>query len=164
MLADAGVVVSASPACATEDAILADVSTITDGDKLLAILVPGEYRAEGISFFTPNSFSQQMAYMAHPAGKTIQAHVHNEVKREVVRTNEALFVRKGVVRVDFYADDRRYLFSRTIRTGDVLLLVAGGHGFEVLEDAEMVEIKQGPYIGDQDKTVFEGIGRDDVVE
>jgi hypothetical protein len=58
------------------------------------------------------------------------------------------------LRVDFYDDQRRYLSSRILGAGDVILLVSGGHGFEVLEEVEMFEVKQGPYLGDQDKTPF----------
>ena len=48
------------------------------------------------------------------------------------------------------------MLSTILRTGDVILLASGGHGFEVLEELEMYEIKQGPYIGEDDKTRFEG--------
>ncbi len=133
---------------------MADVEYIRDGEKLLAVVVPGDFKADGIHFFTPNNFSQQIAYMHHPAGKVIAAHIHNDVRREVRKTNEVLLIRQGRLRVDFYDDERRYLFSRVIAAGDTLLLVSGGHGFEVIERCEMIEVKQGPYAGDQDKTLI----------
>jgi hypothetical protein len=70
-------------------------------------------------------------------------------------TKEVLFIKSGKVRVDFYDDDQRYLESRILEMGDVLLLAFGGHGFEMLETSEIIEVKQGPYAGDQDKTRFE---------
>jgi mannose-6-phosphate isomerase-like protein (cupin superfamily) len=98
-----------------------------------------------------------LAYMNHPAGKVILPHVHNPVLREVAYTQEVLFIRRGRLRVDFYDDSQIYLDSRILKAGDVILLVSGGHGFEALEDLEMIEVKQGPYVGEQDKTRFVGI-------
>lgn len=95
--------------------------------------------------------------MKHPEGKIIQPHVHNPVKREVHYTTEVLFIKKGKLRVDFYDDFKNYMESRILSIGDVILLSAGGHGFTVMEDLEMFEVKQGPYTGDLDKTRFEGI-------
>jgi mannose-6-phosphate isomerase-like protein (cupin superfamily) len=95
--------------------------------------------------------------MSHPKGKVIQPHSHNPLSREVFYTQEVLFIKKGTLRVDFYDTDHAYLDSRTLRTGDVILLASGGHGFETLEETEMIEVKQGPYAGEQDKTRFTGI-------
>lgn len=126
---------------------------------LMAIIVRSDYHRDGIHFFTPDEFSQQLAYMKHPAGKVIDPHVHNPVPREVVYTQEVLFLRRGRLRVDFFDDDRHYLESRVLEAGDVILLAAGGHGFEALEEIEMIEVKQGPYAGELDKTRFVGKGK-----
>jgi mannose-6-phosphate isomerase-like protein (cupin superfamily) len=95
--------------------------------------------------------------MHHPTGKVIQPHVHNPVIRQVSYTQEVLFIKSGKLRVDFYNDQQEYLDSRILEAGDVILLVTGGHGFKVLEEIEMIEVKQGPYVGEQDKTRFVGI-------
>lgn len=100
--------------------------------------------------------------MHHPAGKSIEAHVHNLVYRNVVLTQEVLLLKKGVLRVDFYDEYEDYLESRKLYAGDIILLISGGHGFHVLEEVEMVEVKQGPYAGQQDKLRFEGIGEEQV--
>jgi len=131
--------------------------------KTLAVILRTSYRAEGIKFFTPNDFSQQLGYMNRPEGYVIPPHVHNAVSREVMYTKEVLFLKSGRVRVDFYDDDQTYLESRVLETGDVVLLAYGGHGFEMLEPTEMIEVKQGPYAGDNDKTRFEGISADQAV-
>lgn len=128
---------------------------IRDGEAILAIIVRAGFDKPGISFFTPNELSQQLAFMRHPVGKTIAPHVHNPVAREVAYTQEVLFIRRGRLRVDFYDRARRYLHSRVLSPGDVILLASGGHGFEVLEEVEMIEVKQGPYAGELDKTRFE---------
>ena len=123
-------------------------------DEILAIILSREFHRPGIHFITPASFSQQLAYMCHPAGKVIEAHVHNPVIRDAKNTLEVLFLKRGRLRVDFFTSDQRYLESRILEAGDVILLASGGHGFEVLEEIEMVEVKQGPYTGDRDKTRF----------
>ncbi|HAR62072.1 MAG TPA: hypothetical protein DF296_11505 [Candidatus Margulisbacteria bacterium] len=133
------------------------IQTIVDKEAILAIIISRDFSKKGIHFFTPDEFSQQLAYMSHPAGKVIEPHIHNQVPREVHYTKEVLFIRKGKLRVDFYNDARNYLESRTLETGDIILLASGGHGFEVIEDLEMFEVKQGPYVGEHDKTRFESI-------
>lgn len=133
-------------------------SSITAPDgTLLAIIVRHDYVKDGITFFTPDDFSQQLAYMKHPAGKNIEPHVHNQVERTVMFTKEVLIIKKGKLRADFYSDAQEYIKSTVLEAGDVLLLASGGHGFKVLEDVEMFEVKQGPYAGESDKTRFKGI-------
>ena len=131
------------------------VERITHNDSLLAVIIRSHHSGEGIEFLTPDSFSQQLAYMNRPAGYKISPHFHNEVRREVFYTQEVLLVRKGKVKVDFYDQEQSYLESLILQTGDVVLLASGGHGFEMLEQSEIIEVKQGPYSGDQDKTRFE---------
>ncbi|MFD0941960.1 cupin domain-containing protein [Pedobacter boryungensis] len=131
------------------------VEQVTHHQVILAIIIRANFKKEGISFFTPGDFSQQLGYMNRPKGYVIEPHVHNLVERKVTLTQEVLYVKSGKVRVDFYDDDRNYLESKIVEEGDVILLAAGGHGFEMLEDAEMIEIKQGPYCGDEDKVRFE---------
>lgn len=138
----------------------ATIKQISHNGTLLAIIIPHDYRKPGITFCTSDDLSQQMAYMEHPTGHVIAAHVHNPVKREVHYTKETLIIRHGKLRVDFYDDDRTYIESTVISDGDVILLVSGGHGFKVLEAVEMIEVKQGPYAGDGDKTRFPGISDD----
>lgn len=130
---------------------------IIHNNDLLAMIVFNTFDKEGIHFFTPGDFSQQLAYMKHTTGKTIHPHVHNPVKREVHYTQEVLFIRKGKLRVDFYDESQNYIKSRILGSGDVILLIKGGHGFKVLDEVEMFEVKQGPYAGDKDKTRFLGI-------
>ena len=129
-------------------------------NQLLAIIISNKYSDQGIHFFTPDDFSQQLAFMKHPVGKIIQPHVHNPVQREVHFTKEALFIRKGKIRIDFYTDQQNYIESHILETGDVILLSEGGHGFEILEETEMIEVKQGPYAGEKDKTRFEPVAED----
>lgn len=138
------------------------IERIEHNADLLAIVIRSDYTKEGIEFFTPNNFSQQLAYMNRPSGYTIEPHVHNKVHREVLYTQEVLFIKKGRVRIDFYDEHRNYVETRTLKSGDVIMLTSGGHGFQMLEDTEMIEVKQGPYAGDSDKIRFDGISDDSV--
>ncbi len=140
------------------------IERVESHHELLALIVRHKFAQDGISFFTTPDLSQQLAFMRHPAGKSIKPHVHNCVPREVVYTQEVLILRRGKLRVDFYESNQRYLYSRILGAGDVILLIKGGHGFEVLEEIEMFEVKQGPYAGECDKTRFEGVSSAEVHE
>lgn len=133
------------------------IEEITCEGRTLAIVLRTTFRDQGIKFFTPDEFSQQLAYMNRPQGYVIRPHVHNPVRREVQFTKEVLFIKSGKVRVDFYDDDQNYLEDRILNPGDVILLAFGGHGFEMLEASEIIEVKQGPYVGEADKTRFDGV-------
>lgn len=133
---------------------------INHSGRELAFILRRSFVSDGIQFFTPNDFSQQLGYMRRPHGYVIAPHVHNPVPREVQFTKEVLFIKSGKVRVDFYDENQNYLESRILEKGDVILLAFGGHGFEMLEPTEMIEVKQGPYAGEADKTRFEPISAD----
>jgi hypothetical protein len=130
------------------------IEEITHDDVLMAVIIRAKFRQDGIRFFTPEDFSQQLGYMNRPRGYTIPAHIHRHIERKVLFTQEVLIVRSGKVRVDFYNYEQDYLHSRIIETGDVILLASAGHGFEFLEDSELIEVKQGPYSEIDDKIRF----------
>lgn len=131
-------------------------------NEILAIIIRHDHSQPGIQFVTPHEFSQQLAYMNHPAGKVIEPHVHNIVHRDVTYTQEVLLIKRGKLRVDFYKSNRQYLESRILNAGDVILLASAGHGFEALEEIEMIEVKQGPYMEHDDKLKFHGISSSEV--
>jgi mannose-6-phosphate isomerase-like protein (cupin superfamily) len=133
------------------------IETIKQGSLVLAIILRRTFSRDGIEFLTPSNFSQQLGYMKRPQGYVIAPHVHNPVKREVQYTKEVLFIRTGRLRVDFYDEQKIYLKSSVLEQGDVILLAYGGHGFEMLEESEIIEVKQGPYAGEGDKERFEPI-------
>ena len=131
------------------------VETIVDGLESIALIIRAGFDEPGLHFFTPPHFSQQVAVMRHPQGKKLGPHVHNLVSRQVLHTQELLLIRKGSVKVSLYSSQRRYLCSPVLTSGDVILLCGGGHSFEMLEETTMIEVKQGPYAGDNDKIRFE---------
>ena len=133
------------------------IERIKNNGLELALIIRSNFKSENIEFFTPENYSQQLGYMNRPSGYVIKPHVHLSVSREVQFTKEVLFIKSGKVRVDFYTDDKEYIESKLLETGDVVLLAYGGHGFEIIEACEMIEVKQGPYAGVYDKERFEPI-------
>ena len=138
------------------------IENIIHNKKLLSVIIRVSYKKEGIEFFTPDDFSQQLAYMNREKNYVIPPHVHNAVQRDVHFTQEVLVIKSGKVRVDYYDDDKNYLESKILNKGDVVLLAYGGHGFEMLEDSEIIEVKQGPYAGEMDKVRFEPIKKEKI--
>ena len=130
------------------------IEKITYKNKIIAIVIDNSFKQDGLAFFTDNNFSQQLGYMNRPEGYVVAPHRHNLVAREVVLTQETLFIKSGKVRVDFYDDNQNYLESRIVSKGDIILLATGGHGLKMLEPSEIVEVKQGPYVGERDKVRF----------
>ena len=126
--------------------------------KLLALIVRGKYRnKKGITFFTSNESTQQFGYMKHKKKHIIKPHLHKKRLKKIFNTTEVILLLKGILRVDFYNPKKKYLFSKVVKKNDIIMLVHGGHGFKVLKDVEMIEIKQGPYILSKDKIKFENI-------
>ena len=123
-------------------------------EKLFALILRNNFQKDGITFFTENDSSQQLAFMKHPKGKVIEPHFHNHVKRIIYDTQEILYIKKGILKVDFYDEEKKILGSEYLYKGDLIMLMKGGHGFSVIEDLEMIEIKQGPYLGENDKIKF----------
>lgn len=139
------------------------IENITHNSLQLAIIIRSNYQKDGIEFFTNDNDSQQLGYMNRPEGYVIAPHRHNIVPREVHLTQEVLLIKKGKVRVDFYDNEQNYIQSVVVETGDVILLADGGHGFTMLEQTEMIEVKQGPYCGEKDKVRFETIDEQHVI-
>lgn len=124
----------------------------------LALIIRSSHRSDGISFVTDDESVHQLGVLCWPRGHVIDAHVHNIVERTISSTQEVLFIRRGSVRLDLYSSNHEYVCSRELATGDVVFLPSGGHGFEMLEDTEIIEVKQGPYSGEQEKTRFSPVG------
>ena len=132
-------------------------------DNILAIIVSNEPVKEGIEFYTDDNNNLQVAAALYPTGKVVDAHLHNETIRTIKGTQEVVIMKKGQYRVDFYDNDREYIKSYVLKENDVIIFIQGCHGFKSLEEVELIEIKQGPFLKDQDKTRFKGIIDDEVI-
>jgi hypothetical protein len=130
------------------------IEEIKNEDTIFAIIIRSYYNKNGIEFFTPKHFSQQLGYMNRPKGYCIEPHSHHKVERRVTLTQEVLHMRSGKVKVTIFDNNHDFFKECIIETGDTILLANGGHAFEMLEDSELIEIKQGPYGGDEDKIRF----------
>lgn len=128
---------------------------ITDNEQLIAYIVRKDFTQPGINFLTEGSSSLQVGILNHPKSTRIDAHTHQVHPRTIEDTQEVLFLRRGRLRVDFFTDQRQYLESAIMEAGDMLVLISGGHGFEALEDIDMIEVKTGPYMETKDKIRFE---------
>lgn len=132
-------------------------------NKQIALIIRNSYSNDGIKFFTDNQSNQQLAFMSHPKGTVVKAHVHNKIERTVFLTQEVLIIKKGKLRLDLYSQDKEYIESTILEAGDIVFLPQGGHGLKCLEDVSMIEVKQGPYLGVNDKVRFQEIDDNKVV-
>jgi mannose-6-phosphate isomerase-like protein (cupin superfamily) len=123
-------------------------------DKVLAYIIRAEMHPEKTTFITPPDLNFQAGFVVYPAGTEIKRHIHRSLERQIVGTSEVLLIRKGNCIIDIYNDDREKVASVELRTGDVVLVVGGAHGFSMLEDTVFFEIKQGPYLGIDEKEHF----------
>ena len=130
------------------------IEHIIDQGRPLAYIIRGSFQPDKTTFFTPREFKQQVGYVVYPAGGEVAPHVHKRLERNLVGTSEVLIVRKGRCLMDVYNDDRTLVATRELVTGDIMLMVGGGHGFRMLEDTVLLEVKQGPYIGVDEKERF----------
>ena len=123
----------------------------------LAIIIRNQYDSSGVHFVTSDVNPLQVGVMNHPAGTLIKPHHHKSFDRKVRETQEVLHIDKGEVEASFYADTPEVVAVRTLKSGDTILLLSGGHGFRVLSDSKIIEVKQGPYYGtDEDKKPIHG--------
>ena len=130
--------------------------------KLLAVIIKAKFKQNGLKFFVPNKYPQQLAYMRRPRGHVITSHIHKLVLRRIKLTQETLFIRRGKIRIDFYDGKKHYAQSRVVKQGDVVFLAFGGHGFEFLEDGDMIEVKQGPFLKEITPIRFDAVRKEKI--
>jgi hypothetical protein len=130
------------------------VENIQADNKPIAIIVRNGFKQSGVNFFSPFEFSQQLGILVHPAGHEVKAHVHNVIARDVRVTQEVLHIIEGKVEITLFTENKKYITSRLLSKGDTVLLAFGGHGIKILEPSKILEVKQGPYAGKEDKEFF----------
>ncbi len=122
--------------------------------KLLAYIIRANFTPEITTFITPPEHSFQVGFVVYPQDGEIQRHYHNPIERKLDHTSEVLVIREGLCEIDIYDDQQQLVATTQMAQGDVMIMVAGGHGFRMIEPTVFLEIKQGPYIGIQEKTRF----------
>jgi|TARA_B110000967_G_C18681298_1_gene458177 cupin fold WbuC family metalloprotein len=131
------------------------IENITHNKKNLALIIKNTYlKKKGVNFFTNNKLSQQVAFMSHKKGHLIQPHIHKKRLKKIYDTCEVLIMLEGSLKVNFYNNSKKYLFSKIIKKNDIIILLTGGHGFEILKNCKFIEVKQGPYNPTKDKFKF----------
>ena len=134
------------------------IEKVLHKNRLFALIVRRQFRKKnGINFFTSKNATQQFGFMKHKKNHFIKPHKHNKRLTRILRTTEVILLLKGTLRVDFYNDKYKYLFSKKINERDIIMLIHGGHGFKVLKNVEMIEVKQGPYSLSSDKIKFKTV-------
>lgn len=122
--------------------------------RLAALVIRKDFRADGISFPTPSTFSQQVGVMFRRAGYVVEPHEHTPQRREIHDTVEVLFVRSGAIEVTLFDSAHKAFTSFQVGPLEAVLLASTGHGITFLEDSDVLEVKQGPYTETADKIRF----------
>ena len=131
------------------------ISYITYKKETLAIIIKSNYlKKTGINFFTNKKLSQQVAFMNHPKNYTISPHLHRKINRKINSTTEVLIIINGILKVNFYNQNKKFLFSKLAKKNDIIILLTGGHGFKIIKNCKFIEVKQGPYNIKKDKITF----------
>jgi hypothetical protein len=128
---------------------------IKKGDKIIAMVFKKDSHLKGSVFLTPSQYTLQLGVLQHAKGIVLRDHRHNpKIKYNVDTTQEFLYIEKGKVKVKFFDNDWNLVDEEILSAGDFMLHVSGGHGFEILEDIKMIEVKQGPYPGDKSAKIY----------
>ena len=130
------------------------VEHIVASGQSLAYVIRAEIDPKKTTFLTPPELKQQVGFVVYPAGGEVKRHVHRALERHLVGTSEVIIVRKGLCEIDIYDDRRNLVATRELRPGDIMLMTGGGHGFRMREDTVLLEVKQGPYTGIDEKEHF----------
>lgn len=127
-----------------------------DNDDLIAIIYRDEDWQKGLNFITPDNLFIQVGSWWYDKGKKLDSHKHLEYIRKANITQEMVYVKDGLMRVDLYSVNKVFIKSFELKKGDLSVLVSGGHGYEILEEnTKIIESKNGPFISvDKDKKKF----------
>jgi len=124
-------------------------------NKLLAIIIRSKkIKNKGVHFQSPKKFTHQVGLINHPTGYVINPHTHRNFLRKINKTSEVLYIKSGILRVDFYTKNKKYLFSKLLKKEDLIILNEGSHGFKVIKKCKLIEVKQGPFFESLDKIRF----------
>lgn len=132
----------------------AHIECISWNGESLCYIIRRELAPQRTMFLTPPELAIQVGYVVHRATDDIPRHAHRPTARTITTTSEVLFVQRGRCELDVYTDDRKYVATRELREGDLVIIVGGGHGFRIVEDTVLLEVKQGPYAGTGEKDQF----------
>ena len=131
------------------------MENIEHNGKILAMIIRQSSASEGVHFVTNAENSLQLGVLRYPTGFQVKPHIHKESVKTIHDIQEVLHVESGEMKATFYDAEGNRVGDTILNCGDTILLVAGGHGFDILQDTQMLEVKQGPYHGvEEDKVHF----------
>jgi mannose-6-phosphate isomerase-like protein (cupin superfamily) len=131
-----------------------NVELITANGQTLCYIIRGDTRPTDTTFITPPEAKQQVGFIVYPKGGVISRHIHRPLERHIIGMSEVLVVRSGHCQIDVYDEQENLVTAQNLYENDVVVMVGGGHGFQIKEDTVLLEIKQGPYLGAEDKKLF----------
>lgn len=124
------------------------IKEIRKNNEILARHITCDEIKEGLSFFSNDNEYIQVGSWNYNKGKELLKHIHNEVTREVRRTQEVLYIITGKIEAKIYDLEKSLIETIIVNEGDILILLESGHGYKVLEEGtKVLEIKNGPYLG-----------------
>jgi len=126
--------------------------------KLYAIIIKRERKfvKKGVDFVTSPKDLIQLGFLNHNKSYHINSHIHLKKPRIINYCTEVLLIEKGKVKITFYdSKNRNIKKDQILNKGDIIILFQGGHGFEILEKTQIIEVKQGPYVENKDKKIIE---------
>jgi mannose-6-phosphate isomerase-like protein (cupin superfamily) len=131
-----------------------NVELITANGQTLCYIIRGDTRPTDTTFITPPEAKQQVGFIIYPKGGVISRHIHRPLERHIIGMSEVLLVRSGYCQIEVYDEQENLVTVQDLHENDVVVMVGGGHGFQIKEDTVLLEIKQGPYLGAEDKKLF----------
>ncbi len=133
---------------------LDNIEVIYDNNSPLCYIIRAALVPERTTFLTPPEFKQQVGFIVYPSGGEVKRHMHLDIERNLRGTSEVLIVKRGHCLMDVYNQEKQLVVTRELFEGDLMLMVGGGHGFRMLEDTILLEVKQGPYLEVEEKEHF----------
>lgn len=137
-----------------EKELLKTVVEIARHGTTYALIIRAGARPDATTFVTPSTANLQVGFIVYPAGGEVARHEHRSLERTILGMNEVLVVQQGACDVDIYDLERRLIGTYGLNEGDILIFMAGGHGFRMRKDTVLLEVKQGPYIAEDEKELF----------
>jgi quercetin dioxygenase-like cupin family protein len=133
-----------------------DIVRVEKGSDLYALFVPAKLPVDGVNFVTRQTDDFQVGIMERPAGYKVKPHTHPPREQTISTVTEFLQVAEGKIRVTVFDEEWKELATEELSTGDFLIFFKGGHSVEMLEKSRLIEVKQGPYPGDNAAKSFKG--------
>lgn len=130
------------------------IEKIKDKEEEIATIVYRDSFEERVKFITPDDFPLQFGIMKYEEGDSVHPHTHPNLPRVITQSQEIIHVVEGKIKLDIFNSKGELCASKILKGGDSAFFAKGGRGWTALEETRMIEIKQGPYLGEKDKVLL----------